>query len=164
MRVFKFIIRIILKSLPLILLPKLNVFLFSKLGYKIHHTAKIYSSVSIFGDIEVSIGSNTHIGNQSVITGGSASISIGSHCDISDRVSIICGTHEINKIGIKSAGKDIGIDIIIEDGVWIGYGAIILPGVKIGKKAIIGAGSVVNKNVEPNCIYAGNPAKFIRKI
>jgi len=42
---------------------------------------------------------------------------------------------------------------------WIGGGSIILPGIEIGYNSIIGAGSLVNKNVEPNSIYGGNPLR-----
>lgn len=48
---------------------------------------------------------------------------------------------------------------IIEDGASIGAGAVILPGVKIGKYALIGAGSVVTKDVLPDRIVMGNPAR-----
>lgn len=48
--------------------------------------------------------------------------------------------------------------------VWIGSGAIILAGVNIGDGAIIAAGSVVSKDVAPNTIVAGVPAKFIKNI
>jgi len=41
------------------------------------------------------------------------------------------------------------------------YRAIILPNVIIGPNSVIGAGSVITKNIPPNTIYAGNPAKFI---
>ena len=47
--------------------------------------------------------------------------------------------------------------------VWIGSGAIILPGVNIGDNSVIAAGSVVTKDVPENCLYGGNPAKFIKK-
>ena len=46
----------------------------------------------------------------------------------------------------------------------VGDAAIICKGVRIGNNSIIGAGSVVTKNVEPNSIYAGNPAKFVKKL
>lgn len=144
--------------------PKLNVWIFRQLGFDIAGDARIYSSVQIFGNITVKIGNDTFIGHQSVITGGLATIEIGSNCDISDRVSIFCGTHEIEPNGLRIAGKGIGKDIKIGDGVWIGYGALILPGVTIGNKAIIAAGAVVHRNVEENTIVGGNPIKLIRKI
>ena len=46
---------------------------------------------------------------------------------------------------------------------FIGARAIILPGVSIGDHVIVGAGSVVTKDVPPNCIVAGNPAKIIKE-
>lgn len=54
--------------------------------------------------------------------------------------------------------------IIIEDSVWIGANSMILKGVHIGKGAVIGANSVVSSDVPDLCVYAGNPAKFIKKI
>ena len=48
--------------------------------------------------------------------------------------------------------------------VWIGSGSMILPGITIGDNSIVGAGSVVTKDVPPNVIVAGNPAKFIKNI
>jgi len=53
---------------------------------------------------------------------------------------------------------------IIEDLVKIGANSTILPGVRIGRNSLIGAGSVVVKDVPPNEVHAGNPAKFIKKI
>ena len=54
--------------------------------------------------------------------------------------------------------------IILEDDVFVGAGSIILKGVEIGSQSVIGAGSVVTKSVPAGEIWAGNPAKFIRKI
>ena len=51
---------------------------------------------------------------------------------------------------------------IIGNNVWIGAHSIIIGNVKIGDNAIIGAGSVVIKDVAPNTVVAGNPAKFIK--
>lgn len=50
---------------------------------------------------------------------------------------------------------------VIGNNVFIGMGAIILAGANIGDNVIIGAGSVVTGTVEPNSVYAGNPAKKV---
>jgi|GEM_PF-541928 len=57
----------------------------------------------------------------------------------------------------------VGSPIVIEDRVWLGAHVIVLPGVRIGEGAIIGAGSVVIKNVPAYEVWAGVPAKFIKK-
>lgn len=54
--------------------------------------------------------------------------------------------------------------IEIKDGAFIGAHSIILKGVTIGEKSIVGAGSVVTKNIPSGEIWAGNPAKFIKKV
>ncbi len=53
---------------------------------------------------------------------------------------------------------------VIKKGASIGSGATILSNTSIGENAIVGAGSVVTKDVPPNAIVAGNPAKFLRYV
>jgi acetyltransferase-like isoleucine patch superfamily enzyme len=53
---------------------------------------------------------------------------------------------------------------VIKKGASIGSGATILSNMTIGENAIVGAGSVVTKDVPPNCIVAGNPAKVLRHV
>ena len=47
---------------------------------------------------------------------------------------------------------------------WVGAGATILPGVTVGENAVVAAGAVVTKDVAPNTIVGGNPAKFIKNV
>jgi len=54
--------------------------------------------------------------------------------------------------------------IILEDDCWLGAGVIIMPNITVGKGAIVGSGAVVTKNVNPNTIVAGVPAKKIKDI
>jgi acetyltransferase-like isoleucine patch superfamily enzyme len=53
---------------------------------------------------------------------------------------------------------------VIKKGASVGSGSTILSKITIGENAIVGAGSVVTKDVAPNCIVAGNPAKLLRYI
>lgn len=65
---------------------------------------------------------------------------------------------------INDVNKIISMPIEIGDDVFIGANSIILKGVKIGARSIIGAGSVVTKHIPEDEIWAGNPAKFIKKV
>jgi UDP-2-acetamido-3-amino-2,3-dideoxy-glucuronate N-acetyltransferase len=56
------------------------------------------------------------------------------------------------------------VPTVVKKGASIGSGSTILCSVTIGERAIVGSGSVVTKDVPPNTVVAGNPAKVIRKI
>ena len=68
--------------------------------------------------------------------------------------------------GIYDRALPVGksLEVILEDNVWIGDSAIVNKGVRIGKNSIVGAGSVVVKNVPPNVVVAGNPAKIVKEL
>ena len=53
---------------------------------------------------------------------------------------------------------------IIRKNAKIGANATLLPGIEIGENALVGAGAVVTKDVPPNKVVAGNPAKIIKDI
>ena len=53
--------------------------------------------------------------------------------------------------------------VIIEDDVLIGANAVILEGVRIGRGAVVAAGAIVTKDVEPNSVVAGSPARVIKE-
>lgn len=74
-------------------------------------------------------------------------------------------THDIFHLGLNNLDKgqfyyNRGC-IEVMDNVFIGCNTTILPNVKIGPNVVIGAGSVITKDVEPNTVVAGNPAKVI---
>lgn len=86
-------------------------------------------------------------------------IEIGSHVHITMNCVIL--THKINTLS-SGINWEKG-HVKINDGAFIGAGSIICNTVTIGYNSIIGAGSVVTKNVPDNEIWAGNPARFIKK-
>lgn len=105
-----------------------------------------FSGVSIYCENKITIGNNVNCG-------GNVSIwDTDFHpLDFQDRRA-----HNLAKISTAP--------IKIGDDVFIGANSIILKGVTIGDRAIIGAGSIVTKSIPMDEIWAGNPAKFIRKL
>lgn len=88
---------------------------------------------------------------------------IGSGCRIYDT-----DFHALNylerRLGSDKNAEIRSAPIHIGEGSFIGAGCMILKGVTIGKHSIVGAGSVVTKDIPDDEIWAGNPARFIRKI
>ncbi len=87
-------------------------------------------------------------------------IEIGKGCAISDNVCIA----DSDSHCIDGQKDKVMAPIVIGDHAWIGKNVTVLKGVTIGNGAVIGAGSVVTKDVPPNTIVAGNPAKIIKTI
>ena len=54
--------------------------------------------------------------------------------------------------------------VVLGDNVWIGDSAIVCKGVQIGENSIVGAGAIVTRDVPPNVIVAGNPARVVRQL
>lgn len=86
-------------------------------------------------------------------------ISIGVHTHVTMRCIILTHSLDTTSNGIKWKSHDVKIG----NNVFIGANTIIVSEVTIGDDSIVGAGSVVTKNIPPNEIWAGNPAKFIKK-
>ena len=72
-------------------------------------------------------------------------------------------SHELSDVR-KRAGKGTCEPIHVGRGAWIGAGAIVLPGVRVGAGAVVAAGSVVVRDVDPDTLVAGVPAKLVRTL
>ena len=107
------------------------------------------------------------IGKYSLITPG-VRIMAADKIQIGDACMIAHGAYisDADWHGIYDRAQPVGITkpVILKDNVWIGDSAIVCKGVTIGKNSIIGAGAVVTKDVPDNCIFAGNPAKLVKKL
>ena len=86
-------------------------------------------------------------------------ITIDDGAMIAANVQLISNNHDLYERQIITCKP-----VHIGKNAWIGAGATILPGVTVGDNAVVGAASVVTKDVAPDTIVAGNPAKFIKVI
>jgi len=91
---------------------------------------------------------------------GKNKITIGDNVRVAPNVRFYASGHDLDD---PSMNKHVGGAITVEKGAWIGASALILPGVTVGEGAVIAAGAVVVKDVAPQTIVAGNPAKPVRK-
>ena len=138
--------------------------------------SKVYSTAKV-GDGAQLV--NCSMGKYSYIYGsGATNTDIGAFCSIARGCSIGGGAHPTdwvstspvfykgkNVLHVNFSRNDFYDDkkTVIGNDVWIGTDCIIKGGVTIGDGAIIGMGSVVTHDVPPYEIWAGTPARFIRK-
>ena len=124
------------------------------------------SPTAVFtGPLEsLKIGEGTIVGSYCFFRFREGNIEIGQDVIFANHVNILAATHNYHDpdIYIKDQGLRSG-SVVIEDNVWIGAQVVILPNVRIGKGAVIGAGSIVTKDIPENEVWAGNPAKFLKK-
>ena len=146
---------------------------------KLGKNVKIYDFVNLYG---CEIGDNSKVGTFVEIQKNAF---IGKNCKISSHTFVCEGVHiednvfighnvtfindvypsSVNENGTLQTETDWKvIETYVKKGASIGSSATILAGVIIGENSIVGAGGVVTKNVPPNTIVAGVPAKVINKI
>ena len=84
-------------------------------------------------------------------------ITIHDNVDLGPCVIIVA--HDSSYKCVSSEKNLVTKKVIIEQNVYIGAGSVILPGVRIGHHSLIGAGSVVSRDIPPNSVAFGNPAR-----
>ncbi len=151
----------------------------SSADVKLGRNVRLSKFINLYG---CEIGDNTKIGAFVEIQ---KNASVGRNCKISSHTFICEGVtiedgafigHGVtfindsypraaNADGTLQTEKDWHVEkTLVKKGASIGSGSTILSNVVIGERAIVGAGSVVTKDVPPDTIVAGNPAKILRRI
>lgn len=146
---------------------------------KVGTNVRIYDFVNAYG---CSIDDNSKVGTFVEIQKGAT---IGKNCKISSHSFICEGVHIEDNVFLghnvtfindrfpRATNPDGSVqtdadwkmeETWVKKGASIGSSSTILCGVTIGEGAIVGAGSVVTKDVAPNTIVAGNPAKFLKNV
>jgi acetyltransferase-like isoleucine patch superfamily enzyme len=116
----------------------------------------------------IKIGNNVSF-NTDIHIGCINSITIGDNCLFASRIFISDHNHgETTRQMLNLSPMQRPLiskgPIVIKNNVWVGEGVTIMCNVTIGENSIIAANAVVTKDVPPNCIAAGIPAKIIKEI
>lgn len=137
----------------------------------LHYQSRLPEGVKIGNHSGVYIGSFFELGPEGSVEIGDfctivgAIISSNGHVRIGDHVLV---SHEVTIAGSAFAlpafvNTPKSPDTIIGDNVWIGMRAVILGGINIGDGSVIGAASVVDFDVPPLSLVAGNPGRVIKR-
>lgn len=126
---------------------------------------EIDPTTTIFPPFHTNIGRNIHLGKRVFINHACSFLDLGgiiieNDVMIGPRVNI---TSENHPVEVKSRKTLVPGKVLIKENAWIGAGATILPGVTVGENSVVAAGAVVNKDVPPNTVVGGVPAKILRR-
>lgn len=111
------------------------------------------------GELEIGHGTNVN-GLTKILVG--ESVRIGADCTLSWNCQIL--DHDFHAITVDGSERASSAPVVLGDRVWVGTGAIILKGVRIGSDAVIAAGAVVTRDVEPNTVVGGSPARLLGRV
>jgi maltose O-acetyltransferase len=124
--------------------------------------------VEIRAPFYVDYGTNITVGartfaNYGLMALDVATITIGDDVQIGPNVQLLTPTHPLEP-GPRRDKWESAQPIVIEDNVWLGGGVIVLPGVTIGANTVVGSGAVVTRDLPPNVLAVGNPARVVREL
>ncbi|GAB2554817.1 sugar O-acetyltransferase [Spirosoma areae] len=127
---------------------------------------EIDESTAIFPPFHTNFGLFIRLGKNVFINHACSFLDIGGitledDVQIGPRVNLTSENHPLDPGDRKTV---IPGAIVIKRNAWIGAGATILPGVTVGENAIVAAGAVVSRNVPPNTVVAGIPAKVVKTL
>ena len=136
--------------------------LFSELiGKKVDDSFLLIPPFYATGGADTRIGRNVFV-NQNCTFYDLGGLDIADDVMIGPNVSIITSGHPIEPSQRRAIV--VAKPIVIERNVWIAAGATIIGGATVGENSVVAAGAVVTKNVPPNTLVGGNPARVIRSI
>ena len=91
------------------------------------------------------------------------SVTIGEDVQIGPHVQLLTATHPLDPEP-RRAKWESAEPVVIGDNVWLGGGVIVCPGVTVGQNTVVGAGSVVTKDLPPDVLAVGSPARTVRSL
>jgi acetyltransferase-like isoleucine patch superfamily enzyme len=133
-----------------------------KIGLRLGHDSGVY----VGGMFDIGPDGNVEVGDFSALVGPiintNGTVKIGSYVFIAHEVVI--ADHFAAVPPDDQVPGGLSDSIVVGDNVWIGARAVVLSGARLGEGSIVGACSVIDFEVEPFSVVAGNPAKVVRRL
>lgn len=129
-------------------------------NFQIGEGTKIVGPIECYGQLKA--GKNCWIGKNLRIN-GNGTVMIGDNCDIGPEVTFQTGSHEIGS-SHRRAGKGVVCQQSVGSGTWIGGRSTILNSTAIGEGCVIAGCACVTKDVAPNTLAGGVPARKLRDL
>jgi putative colanic acid biosynthesis acetyltransferase WcaF len=136
----------------------LRVALLRGFGAKVGQGVVVRSRVTIWFPWRLTLGDHVWLGEE-VFVLNLAPATIESNVCVSQRAFLCTGNHDYKSPTFDLITKPIQVG----QGAWVGAGAFVGPGVRVGSHAVLTAGSVATKDLQPNGIYQGNPAVWVKE-
>jgi putative colanic acid biosynthesis acetyltransferase WcaF len=134
-------------------------FLLRCFGARLGKGCHIYASAKIWAPWNLECGSWACIANDAEIY-NPATVFLGERAVVSQGAFLCAASHDY----ADPAFPLIHGAIVVGNRAWVAARAVVLMGVKIGEGSVIGAGSIVTKDVPPNTVCVGNPARVVKQI
>lgn len=148
---------LLVKPIPRTYANPWKIFILRLFGARVSSTSLVYSSVLIYDPRKLIMESGSCLG-PNVDCYNVDFVHLKMNSLVSQKSYLCTASHDIKGTGFKL----ITAPIIVQENVWIAADVFVGMGVTIGENSIVGARSSVFKDVPPNVIVGGNPAKFIK--
>ena len=126
----------------------------------------VHESTTVFTPFHTNIGRNISLGKNVFINHGCSFLDLGG-ITLEDGVMVgpcVKITSENHPVEPNRRKTMLPASVVICENAWIGAGATLLPGVTVGRNSVVAAGAVVNRDVPPNTVVGGVPARVLKEL
>lgn len=133
-----------------------------------HLLGSIGEDTEIRAPFHCDYGTQIHVGSRTFANFGLvvldvARVTVGDDVQIGPRVQLLAATHPVDPEP-RRAKWESGAPVTIGDNVWLGGGVVVCPGVTVGADTVVAAGAVVTRDLPPQVLAAGVPARVVRPL